>query len=351
MREARTLLSSFRFIAVMLAVAVVVLAGACLLPHDRYLRFQSLTDSAVVKAGWIYERIHFDPAPIDVAFIGTSHTVFGIDSKAVEQACREAGGKTCATVNFGLQFLGRNVHWLITRELLLARKPKLLVVEVQETEFRAMHPAFGSLADALDVVSAPLVINTSFFPDLVRLPLRQMSLFAQSRAPSLFGVGTDFVPALYRGTHWDDTFAERGSARNPVVDAKPRTKVVPVAELEHERADLADESRTRLRLPARLRPLEYRANQFYLERLLDLARQKNIEIRFLYMPAYRTTAMPDFAGFYSKFGPTWLMPEEIVNNHELWLDIVHLNYAGASALSVWLGEKIANSHEPVAQSQ
>src|SRR5947208_1211790 len=109
-----------RFVAVAAVSALQVLMTMCALPHERYLRFQSLTELAVVKAGWIYERTHFDPSPIDIVFIGTSHTVMGVDSDLVERACREKGTSRCATVNFALEHLGRNVQWLIAREVIEA---------------------------------------------------------------------------------------------------------------------------------------------------------------------------------------------------------------------------------------
>jgi hypothetical protein len=349
MRDTPIRLAASHFFWIVLATTLAVLAVACILPDDHYLRYQALTEREVVKAGWIYERIHYDPAPIDVAFIGTSHTVFGVDSERVERACHNAGGKRCASVNFGLQHLGRNVHWLLAREVMQTRKPRLLVVEVQETEYRALHPAFASLADASDIVSAPLVINTSYLPDLVRLPLRQISLFAQGRVPSLFGMHREFRRALYRGAHWDDTLAEMGSREHPVTHPRPRTGVTSVAELERERAHAQSADNARLRLPAPLRPLEYRANIFYLEKLLNLAREKNVEIRFLYMPGYHGAPVPALASFYDRFAPTWPMPREIADRSELWLDAGHLNSAGADALSAWLGAKIAKD-EPGATS-
>ena len=46
-----------------------------------------------------------------------------------------------------LQQLGRDLHWLLAREVLETRKPKLLVIEVTESEPRSMHPAFPYLDD------------------------------------------------------------------------------------------------------------------------------------------------------------------------------------------------------------
>src|SRR4051812_13787892 len=78
MKTAPAKITNPQFLWAVFFTAVVALCAACALPDNRYLRFLSLTDSAVVKARWIYERIHFDPAPIDIVFIGTSHSVFGI---------------------------------------------------------------------------------------------------------------------------------------------------------------------------------------------------------------------------------------------------------------------------------
>jgi hypothetical protein len=341
MRNTLTRLTPLRFFLIALVAVMFALLVASGLPHDRYAQFRSITDTAVVKTGWIYERIHFDPLPIDVVFIGTSHAVFGIDSEEVERTCRDAGGRTCASVNFALQNLGRNLHWLLAREVMKTRKPRLLVVEVQETEFRTLHPAFAYLADASDLISAPLVINTSFFPDLARLPLRQITLFIQSQVPSLFGGRTEFVPAFYRGPHWNDTLSEIGSLEHPIANPRPRTRVISVKELEIERSRVESDVDTNLHLPARLRPLEYRANLLYLGKMLNLARENGVEVRFLYIPTYHGPETPAFSDFYKKFAPIWFMPREIIDHHELWNDVGHLNHAGATALSEWLGAKIA----------
>src|SRR6516162_4984593 len=63
-----------QFLLLFLAGTVVALAGMIVLPQDRYLRYQALNDHSAPQAYWIYERIHFDSTPIDVAFVGTSRT-------------------------------------------------------------------------------------------------------------------------------------------------------------------------------------------------------------------------------------------------------------------------------------
>jgi hypothetical protein len=169
---------------VLIALLVVIcVPGICLLPHSRYVQFAGLHDSSVVKAGWIYERIHFDSTPIDVMFIGTSHTVFGINSSQVEQAYTTVTGQSLHVVNFGMQHLGRDIDYLLAREAIETLPLKLLVIEVPDDEPRSLHPAFYELATPQELITAPIVINTSYLPNLARLPLRQVSLFMRSIAP------------------------------------------------------------------------------------------------------------------------------------------------------------------------
>ena len=70
--------------------AVATIAVMLILPHDRYIRWQALHTEAYARLGWAYERIHDDPTPLDVAFIGTSHTLNGVDAAAVDKALAAA---------------------------------------------------------------------------------------------------------------------------------------------------------------------------------------------------------------------------------------------------------------------
>jgi hypothetical protein len=334
------LLSPRAFMLLVTLFVAICVTGACLLPHSRYVQFSGLHDSSVVKAGWIYERIHFDSTPIDVVFVGTSHTVFGVNSTHVEHAYTAATGQSLHVVNFGMQHLGRDIDYLLVREVIETRSLKLLVIEVPDDEPRSLHPAFYELATPQELVTAPIVINTLYLPNLARLPLRQVSLFARSIAPAWFGAHLSFDPTKYRGPNWDDTYEERGSVDYPVLHPVPRLQTRAPAELEQERAHYERMVDAKLGLPGFLSPLEHRANLVYLQRTIELARQNGIEVHFLYLPSYRAPASPRFAAFYARFGPLWY-PAAIYDDTDNWLDVNHLNYHGASELSRWLGNSIA----------
>ncbi len=329
-----------QFIIAVIALTVFVIAGICALPHDRYVRFKSLRDGAVVRAGWIYERIHFDPTPIDVVFVGSSHTVFGVDSARVESEYLATTGRDLHIVNLAMPHFGRDLQYVLAREVLQTRPVKLLVIEVQEDESRSLHPAFASLAESADIITAPLLINTNFFDNLAHLPMRQLRLFLHSMAPGLFGESIEFDSTTYAGAHWDDTYQEHPGA-DATFAAPPRLESHSADELAQERQHLDRMVASKLILPDALKWLETRANLIYLHRMLDMAAQAGVPVRFLYMPDYAAHELPRFQSLYQANGPLWY-PQDVYRHLDWWLDVGHLNNYGAEALSDWLAKALSD---------
>ena len=110
--ERRHVLALF---AVGVLVAVATLGLMLILPHDRYIRWQSLNTEAYARLGWDYERIHYDRTPIDIAFLVTTHTMNGVDADAVQRSVAGAGirtseGRCYTATNFSIPSYGRNLH-------------------------------------------------------------------------------------------------------------------------------------------------------------------------------------------------------------------------------------------------
>src|ERR1700679_2446419 len=78
------------FFAIVLAL---LFAATLLLPHDRYIRYQQLTDSDLFRTRWVYERIHFDKTPIDVAIVGSSRVEAAINASVLEMELTEKLGR------------------------------------------------------------------------------------------------------------------------------------------------------------------------------------------------------------------------------------------------------------------
>lgn len=318
-------------------VAVAALATSLAVPHDPYIRWQDMRSEAWARLGWIYERIHFDRTPIDIAFIGTSHTMNGIDGAAVQAALAEAGGGCRHVVNFGFPSYGRNLHWLIARELLEHRKVGTLVLEIFENESRKAHPFFANVAEVSGVLQAPLLINLNFFSDIAKLPARQVMLGLKTLMPERFGLHRGFDPARYDGPDVDNTRQVQvgGVALTPL-----RDRVLPPAQLERA-AERVRAAKNGNMLGERLEALEYRFPRHYLDRILELARQRGVTVKFLYLPSYAYVGgQPRDPSLYAGRGEM-LNTGTLLADTRYWYDPDHLNLQGAAVLSARLGSLLA----------
>ena len=74
---------------ILLALLAICFMSYCvlsyLLPHDCYVRYQQLADSDLFRSRWVYERIHYDKTPIDVAIIGNSRVETSVSAPILEK--------------------------------------------------------------------------------------------------------------------------------------------------------------------------------------------------------------------------------------------------------------------------
>jgi hypothetical protein len=104
------------------------------------------------KVLWIYERIHFDPKPIDIAILGSSHAQLGLSAVAIEDRLAQ-DGKRVNVANFAIGASGRNIQWAIVDELYKSKAPKALILEVDDPPYPVGHFAFKYLAPADSISS------------------------------------------------------------------------------------------------------------------------------------------------------------------------------------------------------
>jgi hypothetical protein len=323
-----------QFLLLFLVGTVVALAGMIVLPQDRYLRYQALNDHSAPQAYWIYERIHFDPTPIDVAFVGTSRTGRSIHTARLE-ADLARRGIAAKAVNFYVFKAGRNMHYAVAKELLEHRSVKLLVVELTEWEDRKPHPDFVFLADAGDILGAPLWVNFNYFSDLGRLPGRQVDLFLETTLEKLGLRRPDFVPPPYQGPNLD------GAEYLTTLDGKRHyfSHQNTLADMETLRRN-QEAIITPAVLPPSLNWLEYRFPRYYVQRILDLAAQHGTQVVFLYVPRYGGPAAPPPYELYSSRARL-INPAARVQDFRLWGDETHLNWEGAKLLTDDVAEELA----------
>lgn len=314
-------------------------AGLIALPHDRYHRFQAHELEGTRKADWIYERLHFDPTPVDVALIGTSRIAGGLSGPQIERAFCDRTGRRVHVANLAIPEAGRNMDYLLVKELLRTKAPALIVLQLTESESRLPHPGFLTLADARDILTAPLLINLDWPDTITALPGRQLSM-AIATWRGRPAVRESFDPAAYRGPHMDRTVAIERSDGSLVR-----------RDIRRSREDMERASARRLRwrsptyfLPGPLRPLEYRFSRVYLGRVEAMAAAAGADLLYAAMPGYGfPPGLPDHIAALAGDHPVVPLTADLVDDHRFWVDVNHVNTDGARRISARLAEHLART--------
>jgi hypothetical protein len=171
-----------RTILAALAAAFMLNAAVCLLPENDYLRWQLPEPDGRLR--WIYERIHFDPTPIDIAIVGPSREQLGFSPAAIEQDLAQKG-KHANVVNFALPGAGRDIQWAILDELFKAKSPKLVVLGVEDRPYPFGHFYFKYVAPAEEIAFPPSPFLHNYLYNLAYLPIRKLKLFGATLSRSV----------------------------------------------------------------------------------------------------------------------------------------------------------------------
>lgn len=320
--------------------AVLLVAFACLfavgsIPDDPYIRYQQLAKTIHFRTKWIYERIHFDPTPIDIAVIGNSRLGAGVPAPEISSLLSASMGRPVHVVNLSLPQEGRDVQYAVAKRL-LDRRPevKLLIVSVIEQMPRVSHPAFKELADGGDVVAAPLLINRDYAANVARLPFRQLSMAVQSLAPERFGVRRNFRPSDYPGSDFDSTL----SFTLPDGRFIDRDSIVPERPLAVQAAERLAADTPPL-LPA-APELEFSVERTFTRKLAMLARSRGVSLIFLRLPIYSSRKPIASMAFYDDQGRVIDLSPGLANDATLFSDYGHLNRRGALTVARLLAPKL-----------
>lgn len=328
------------FIVSVLCTSLVLLGASVTLPHDRYHRFQTHDNVTTRKSDWVYERLHFDPTPIDIALIGTSRTAGGISGPLVEREYCRLTQRKIHIANLAIPSTGRNMHYVLAREAIRQKNPQLILLELNEIESRRLHPGFIFLADARDVISAPVFINTNFLSDLIRLPGRQIELFIRD----VFGnapIRSTFDQSRYSGAHHDLT------ATLISIDGREQSRDLYRSAQEMDRLyeeRKAAQQRTYL-LPAYLHQLEYRLPRYYVNKIRAAAAKAHSNVAFVHVPAYRAPDLPPYVTKELQITePILNLASDAALDPNNWIDATHFNQHGATKASMELARQLSKTY-------
>lgn len=337
-RPGDTLVGSGRYaLGLVLGFALVLAATLCL-PFNGYLASQQARDSEMFHARWIYERIHFDPAPINVAIIGSSRVEAGISPLIMTQVLSQKLGRPVHAVSLAMVRPGRDYHALLVRDLVRYHPEVKLIILSDDGFMPLSHPMFQEMATPTDVVSQPLLINRDYFKNLFAVPYRNLLNVAEQVRPGWFGVDKTFDPSRYAGSDLDRTLGYRlpdGHWRNG-------DTVMPVAQLMKRAEQTKATGRSRQFVHLSFLPEAWRLAIEYrnMAAIGQLADEHHIALAFVGLPMVGSYDEPRNPAFLTRYGPD-IMLTSLRNNPNFYQDDVHLNRAGAVVATRDLAARVA----------
>lgn len=284
-----------------------------LLPINKRSKYIGLENDCSNHAIWIYDRLFNNAKPVDIAFLGSSHTLNSINDKLIEDKLKKSH---LNVVNFGYCRLGRNLTYIFIKELLKTKNPKYLIIEVREDESRFSHPIFPYISGSRNVLLPVPFINRSLLKDIwthlaYKIELTQEALFQK----------TPIVPIKTEDYGY---FNSQDTASLEILNEYKAKRSVNVSKLT-----TID------------RGLQMRFPRSYLKKIKTLCEEQNIKVSFLYLPSYGTyLEKPKETNTYQKLGRLYIPPKEILETTSNWRDQDHLNESGARKLSLWMAQKI-----------
>jgi hypothetical protein len=307
-----------------------------LLPNNDYYRWQQADGTILFRARYVYERIHDDARPIDVAMIGSSRIEASVRVDDVAAGLSRNFGRSVGVVNFGLPEEGRDLQWAVAKELLNNRPDIKLIVLILGSEQINSHPGFRFIGDDASIAGAPIFYNPSFAKNILTLPYRHLSLFIQGLWPWIFQLSPTFDGAIYKSLNFDPT----SSFRMPYGTLVDRNKVLTPEQAAVSPRTVYPDSFADAKL--RYLPLDqrYAIERHYTRLIADLAKKKNVRVAFLCVPPYRVQhEVFDDRNFYAALGPV-MESAGLSEDPANYMDTGHLNRTGTAKLAPRLVEMI-----------
>jgi len=312
-----------------LGVALVLNAAVCLLPENDYQRWQ-LQDVMDGRLRWIYERIHFDPKPINVAILGASRAELGLSAAAIEKRLATLG-KNVNVVNFALPGSGRDIQWTVLEELLKAKSPKVVVIEVDDQPYPFGHFMFKDIAPAEAISFPPTPFLHNYLYNITHLPIRKLTLFGANLFPDMFGLPKTFDSEHYAQTRTDYTTSFTYLGKMIDMERRvPRERLLAQARDQFPHTFVA-------RALTRINGGE---DHLYMRKIADAAKAHGTQLVFVFIPAFNGAQTISDLDFLKQFGPV-LNYGDLAQRDDLYENWSHLNHAGALTVSARLADAIA----------
>ncbi|HKJ43354.1 MAG TPA: hypothetical protein VKA27_14750 [Sunxiuqinia sp.] len=293
---------------------LVAIIALFFIPVDKKFSYHFVRGECSNKASWMYHRVFEDPRPIDIVFSGASQTSCAIMDKVISEKLSQEDGKPVNVVNYGYCRRGRDMQYVMLKDLFAHKHPRLLVIEVPEDEPKKSHPVFPYLAESSDLFGSFVLINQRYFSAIWKGVV----------------VRFEYVKSMLTGNKFVETennFSEYGYWHS--------SHVVSDATVLANRK--AWERRLAKQKPEIIRHIELNYSKHYLKKIVNMAHQNNCKVLFLYLPEIGSGVQSPFLyDYYKQFCNVIFLPKEITSDQSNWKDATHFNDTGAMEVSTFL---------------
>jgi len=292
-----------------------------LVPVDKNFSYHFVKGECDNKASWIYQRIFEYGENIEIAFTGASQTSCAIMDEYLENELVKVTGHQMKVANLGYCRRGRDIQYVMLKDLFQQKKPKILVIEVAEDEPKKSHPVFPYLAECNDLWGSVVFFNQRFPVNIWK------------------GIVVRFEYIKHV------LFNEENQIENQYKESFGYLPSTQIAEPEIIKQNETDwTNRLSKSKPEFVRNIELNYSKYHIEKIVKLARQNNCEVLFLYLPESGSKLkMPLLTDYYKTFGRLIVLPDSITEDRTNWKDATHFNDSGAVKVSEFIVSEISVS--------
>jgi hypothetical protein len=289
-----------------------------LIPVDKKFNYHFVKGECDNKAAWIYHRVFKQPENIDIVFSGASQTSCAIMDEYLEKEFFKLNEPDLKVANLGYCRRGRDIQYVMLKDLFQQKKPKILVLEVAEDEPKKSHPVFPYLAESGDLWGSFVLLNQRYLGNIWK------------------GVVVRFEYLKYR------LFQDNSLNENQNTEKFGYLPSVQIAEPEILKQNEKDwKNRLSKSKPELIRKVELNYSKHYLEKIVELARQNNCEVVFLYLPESGSNLKyPLLNDYYHALGKLIVLPDSILTDTQNWKDATHFNDSGAAKVSEFIANQL-----------
>jgi hypothetical protein len=277
-----------------------------------------------------WKAIHGQSGDVDLVVIGSSRAQQAANAALISEAAQEASGRPWIVYDLARAMRGMGHHHILVKDLLQARDVKRLLVEFNSTDAHVYHDLFylkAGIGDLWEEISAEsqrslfMRVADAWGRFVKRVAKRWENYLQATRLPPL-------TLAKVRKAKNTDCVGQRDGVEPSVLLA---------AEARH--GDAWFEHGREWNLDAD----EERRNSAYVDKLVKLAREHDVELTFFHAVGRYSTIMSQemLARFEKRYGTRIIQPDtETLRrwfaNDDSYNDTSHMTLTGSKYFTDWI---------------